>query len=116
MALSEPQSIDIDGTTTSLPRTSAGHNTSTYTSASGSEALTVAHTYGGKRIRRLARIQQNKISADPLSTNNIRVSASARITLDVPDSGFTTDEAAALCSAIADWATANAARFAGGEN
>jgi hypothetical protein len=98
--LTDPQSVTIAGTTTSLPRTSSGVNQAAYTSADGTVVLTISHTYG-KRTRRTARLDFSKIAADPLiSANNIKYSMSAYFVLDLPLTGFTPTEAAATLEGL----------------
>lgn len=120
MALSDPQSLTLDGSAVSLPRTSTGNNASSYTSGDGAAAFTVSHTYG-KRTRRVARVTRNKITTDALSsTVNIRVNASAYVVIDTPVNGFTAAEQKDLLLALATWLSAssgaNAAKMVGGEN
>jgi hypothetical protein len=120
MALADPQSVTLTSGAVSLPRTSTGTNTTTYTSADSAANLTVSHTYG-KRTRRIAKVTSTKITTDPLITGqNLRVSASAHVVLDVPPAGFTAAEQKYLLTAIATWLTAssgaNATKLVGGEN
>ncbi len=120
MALADPQSLTVNGSAASLPRTSTGANSSSYTKDDQTVAFNVSHQYG-KRLRRTARVTSNKITTDPLLTGvNTRVSASAYIVLDVPTSGFTAAEQKELLLAIATWLSAstgaNAVKLVGGEN
>jgi len=120
MALSDPQSLTVNGGAQSLARTSTGVNTSSYNKDDQTVGFAVSHQYG-KRYRRTARVTSNKITTDPLLTNvNVRVSASAYIVLDVPQSGFSAAEQKELLLAISTWLSAstgaNAAKLVGGEN
>lgn len=120
MALADPQSVTIGGGASSLARTSTGANQSVYTKADGSAGLYVSHTYG-KRTRRMAKVTSTKITTDPLLTGqNVRVSASAHIVLDVPPAGFSAEEQKELLLAVATWlsagSAANAVKLVGGEN
>lgn len=119
MALSDPQSVTTSAAV-SVPRTSVGTNTSTYTSADGATVLTVSHSYG-KRTRRVVRVTVNKIATDPLNPNiNLRLNASAYLVLDAPPAGFTTQELKEILQAPATWTSAssgaNAVKLVGGEN
>jgi hypothetical protein len=120
MALSDPQSVTIDGTAISLPRTSSGTNSGGFTSNDGATSLQVAHTYG-KRIRRTISLQTKKYATDP--TNNslsVPVFATLRITVDQPLQGYTADELKlALVGFIANLTAstnANMIKLLGGEN
>lgn len=120
MALNEPQSVTLATIAQSLPRTSTGTNTSTYTKEDGTVVLTVAHAYA-RRIRRTARLTTNKITTDPLITaQNVRVNATCYVVLDVPVAGFSSAEQKDLLLALATWLSAttgaNAGKLVGGEN
>lgn len=119
MALADPQSITI-GTALTLPRTSTGANSSSYTKDDQTVRFDVAHQYG-KRVRRTARVTSNKITTDPLITGqNVRLSASVYVVLDVPVSGFTAAEQKDLLLSISTWLSAstgaNSVKLVGGEN
>lgn len=116
MTLGTTQSIVIGSDTISAPRTSTGNNSTTYMSSEGDLKVTIAHTYG-KRTRRLVRIQLDKYVPNPFNPSvNILVSASARITLDVPPGGFTNAEGSDILKALCDYAEANRVAISGGEN
>ena len=93
MAFADPQSIKINGVTTSLPRVSVGKGESTYQSADGSIALT-ASTQNGKRTRSVIRIDLSKVTADPfIPATNVKVSMSTYLVFDLPPAGYTDAEA-----------------------
>lgn len=86
--LSDPQSVTIDGTAHSLPRVAAGVNAGSFASNDSVVTLGVQHTYG-KRTRRHIKLTHSKIAADPLQpTNNLRLSMSCGLTIDVPNDGY----------------------------
>jgi len=96
MALTDPQSITISGTTISLPRTSVDEDESKYTSADGLQELIVNHAYG-KRVRRQLRINHAKLTADPFKpAENVKVSMSCYMVFDLPPAGYTNAEALAV--------------------
>ena len=120
MALADPQSVTVGGSAASLPRTSTGPNSSTYTKADSTVSLQVSSAYG-RRYQRRARITSTKITTDPLhTTSNVRVSMSASVLLDVPPTGFSQAEQKEILLAIATWLSAstgaNADKLVGGEN
>jgi hypothetical protein len=93
MSLSDPQSVTIDGETTSLPRVSTGNNQSAYMSSDGLLKLNASHAYG-KRTRRVVRLDHAKISSDVfIPSQNVKLSMSNYIVFDTPASGYTLDEA-----------------------
>lgn len=83
MALADPQSITISGTTIPLPRTG-----DKYTSADGLNVLDLSHAYG-RRTRRVLRFDTAKIAAnlyDP--STNVKQSASIYLVVDHPPVGI----------------------------
>ena len=96
MSQSDPQSIKISGTTTSLPRVSVGDYQSKYESNDGLIDLTFS-TQNGKRKRHVARVDHAKITTDPfITTQNVEVSTSVSLVVDRPLAGYTNAEAAAI--------------------
>jgi len=96
MSFTEPLSVTISGATTSLPRTNVEEDKSEYTSGDGLIQLTASHQYG-KRTRRTVRLDTSKISADPFKpAENVKVSMSSYIVIDVPPAGYTNAEALAV--------------------
>lgn len=92
MALADPQSINIGGTTYSLPRVSTGDGRSEYASNDGIVRMTLSNAYG-KRTRRVARVDFKKISADPfLPSTNVELGTSVYVVWDSPRVGFTPTE------------------------
>lgn len=119
MAYADPQSVTIDGTATSLPRTSSGVDTGAFTAADGSLKLAVSHQYG-KRTRRQIRLDHSKIAPDPLLSVNTKYSMSAYIVIDTPPTGYTLAEAQKIVAGLTAYLTAssgaNVAKLLGGEN
>jgi len=92
--LTDPQSITINGTAISLPRTSVGDMTATYQSADGATSLRIAHTVSN-RERSLIRLDQSKIGTDPFQSTLSRTYAeSVYLVIDRPlnGAGFTDTE------------------------
>lgn len=98
MALSDPQSITIGGTTTSLPRTFAEGDESAYVSSDGLIKLSVAHTLAKQgRVRRLLRIDHSKMTSDPFRpSENVKVGMATYLVFDMPPAGYTNTEALAV--------------------
>jgi hypothetical protein len=99
MALADPQTITISGTTTPLPRTKAEGYESAYSSADGLITLSVAHTgiNSGKRTRSVVRIDHAKLTADPYKpAENVRVGGAVYTVFDMPPAGYTDAEMLAI--------------------
>lgn len=116
----DPQSVTISGTTSSLPRISNGTNSGTFKSNDGTVTMKVSHTYG-RRNRRVIRLDQEKISADPyLPSTNVKVGMGAYLVVDAPPAGFTVAEQKAVIDGFIAALTATSGalitKFLGGEN
>jgi len=93
MSFTDPEKITINGVETSLPRVIVGKNESAYSSADGLLTLRASSQYG-KRTRRMIRLDQSKITADPfIPAQNVKVSESIFLVFDLPPAGYTADEA-----------------------
>jgi hypothetical protein len=117
----DPQSVTINAVSQSLPAISRGINASTYQKDDTTVKLSISHTYGAKRNRRLVRLDQNKIAADPLiSAQNIKYTQGVYLVMDEPITGFSIAERVFLAAALCGWGTAstnaNFVKFMGGEN
>jgi len=119
MALADPQSVTVAGTTSPLPRTGIDRNSADYTSSDGTLKFSVSHQYG-RRNRSIIRIDTNKISPDPLTDVKQKISASAYVLVDRPAVGFTNADMSALVTGLTTWLTAtsgaNLTKVLGGES
>lgn len=120
MALSDPQSVTLTGTTvTTLPRIVVDGAKSEYSNPDQTAALVVSHA-NGRRYRRTVRLNVAKIAADPFSGINQRYSASVYVVVDHPKEGFTNaelkDTVLALSKWLSDTTGANTVRVLGGES
>lgn len=121
MAFADPQSVTINAIPISLPRVSSGSNTGSFASADGLTSLRISHSYGNKRKRRVARLDQKKIAADPLLAGiNVIAGMSCYLVIDVPDSGYTNAEAKLVIdgflAALTASSGAKVTQLLGGEN
>lgn len=117
MAFADPQSVTIDGSANSLPRTGFSPTSGTFTKADGNLRLEISHNQGS-RIRDLVKLASKKVVADPLvPSQNIAVEYSAHIVVDRPRNGVTVDEAAKMAAGLTAWATAaNLTKVLSGES
>jgi len=107
MSFTEPLSVTLSGSTSSLPRTGGGEHDGEYTSADGLIQVTASHNYG-KRVRRMLRLDIKKIAPDPFRPDeNREVSMSCYMVFDVPEDGFTVTEQQAAYAAFKGLATAS---------
>lgn len=106
MALADPQSIKISGTTTSLPRVNTGNFSSQYESSDGTINLKLS-TSQSSRLRHVVRVDVDKITEDPFSANNVEVSMSAYVVIDRPIVGYDNTEALAVVAGLLEAASAS---------
>jgi len=122
MALADPQSITISGTTVPLPRTFAEGNESAYISSDGLIKLSVNHTLAKQgRARRLLRVDHSKVTSDPFRpSENVKVGMATYLVFDVPPAGYTNAEALAVYTGFKGLFTANSdaliSKVLGGES
>ncbi len=120
MAFSDPQSLTIGGTATSLPRVFSGGFEGQFATADSSTKLRISHAIG-KRYRRLLRVDSQKIISDPLNPNiNVPTSMSVSLIVDVPKMGYSVADQKAIVDALTAYLAAssgaNVTKFLGGES
>jgi len=98
MALADPQSITISGSTIPLPRTFSSGDESAYTSSDRLVKLSVSHNLVKQgRARRLLRIDHSKVASDPFKpSENVKVNMANYVVFDVPPAGYTNTEILAV--------------------
>lgn len=121
MAFADPQSVTVNAVAETLPRISSGQNSGVFQKDDATLKLTVSHTYGKGRARRMLRLDHAKIAADPLMAGvNARVNGSVHIVTDFPDVGYTVAEAKQIVDALVAYLSASsgarATQLLGGEN
>ena len=104
--LSDPQSITIGATTSSLAKVESDRLASRYANLADGVEVTVSQS-NGKRYRTLVKATKSKIAADPLTAVNQRVTASAHLVLDRPIDGFTSTEVTDLIKGLVGWLSAS---------
>lgn len=120
MSFADPQSVTINAVAISMPRTSSGVNSGTFTASDGNTRLSVAHAYG-KRTRRTIRLDNQKLTSDPMLPNqNVLLSNSISLVVNTPPSGFTNTELKqqidGFLAALTATSGAKITQLLGGEN
>jgi len=115
----DPQSVTIGGSATSLPRVSSGNGTGVFQTPGGEVTFAISNSYG-KRNRRAIKVTSKLLVADPITpSNNIPVSWGVTLVYDSPVQGVTVAQRKDLVIALADWlkasSAANTDKFLGGE-
>lgn len=106
MSYADPQSITVNAVPKSLPRISTGETQSVYKTADDEFSMRISHQKTKSRMRRMVRIDQQVIAADPLTAENTYQTAGVYIVVDEPDFGFTDTVLGYLVSALSDWLAA----------
>lgn len=113
----DPQSVTINAVPVSLPRVSIGTQEATYRNADETVQLRISHQASKGRKRRMVRLDQTVIAADPLTAENSSQRAGIYLVIDEPAFGFTDAELDYLVDALIAWHTSgNIAKVLGGES
>jgi type I site-specific restriction-modification system R (restriction) subunit len=120
--LADPQSIKINGVTTSLPRTQTGEGKAKYESADGLLALSLSTQRTGKgRKRHTMRVDNTKVVASTLlPSQNEEASTSIYVVVDRPLTGFSNEELKKIYEGFAEILSATSfekfTKLVGGES
>lgn len=117
--LADPQSITIDGAAISLPRVLTGTSEGKFQNLNSS--ISVETTAKNSRIRTVARLAQQKVTADPLvASTNVMVNDSIALTINRPASGYSDSDVEKQVVGFINWLTAstnaNLKKIIAGEN
>jgi len=107
MAYADPQSVTINAVAQTLPRVSSGDNKGAFRKDDSTVELTISHAYG-KRVRRVIRLNHNKVAVDPLvPAYNVPFSMSVSLVVDSPVVGYTVAEQKQIVDALTAYLTAS---------
>lgn len=113
----DPQSVTINAVPVSLPRVAVGSSEATYRAADETVQMRISHQSTKGRKRRMIRLDQTVIAADPLSAENASQKAGIYLVVDEPSFGFTDAQLDYLVDALIAWlSSANIAKLLGGES
>lgn len=116
----DPQSLTINAVANSFAAVSRGDNKSVYQTADGNRKLTISST-PGNRNRRMVRLDDRKVAADPLATGyNKEYSMATYLVIDSPQVGYSIAEIKIIIDALTLFLTtgsgANVTKVLGGES
>lgn len=106
MSLATPQTVIINAVPKTLNKITEEASASTYVSDDDTISFKVSHQASKTRTRRMVRLDQTKIAADPLTAINSYQKAGVYVVIDEPTYGFTDTELDYLVDALAGWLTA----------
>lgn len=115
----DPQSVTYATVAKTLPAIGRSNDQSDYLlqdTGNVTYRLTLLHTFKA-RNRVVARLRRDSVVGDPLTTgNNIPVSMTATLTIDIPSVGLTLADGQNLGKALVGWASdANLLKLLNGE-
>lgn len=103
MSLATPQTVTVNAIAKTLNLITSEKSASTFRTDDGAFSLQVSHQVNGKRTRRMARLDQVVVAADPLTAVNASQKAGVYVVIDEPAFGFTDAELEYLVNALKTW-------------
>lgn len=117
MAFTDPQTLTVNAVPFTLNRIKSDGYRSEYATADEDFKMTISHQQSGNRTRRMARADQRKVAADPLTSVNEYKSLGVYLVIDEPEYGFSDTEIDYLVQALTAWlTTANVTKVTGNEH
>lgn len=105
MAFTDPQSVTVNSVAKSMPRVSTGDLNSVYKSADDAWQFRISHQKSKSRIRRMVRLDNKLVAADPLTAENTYQSVGVYLVIDEPDVGVDDTTIGYQVAALTAWAT-----------
>jgi len=117
MAFTDPQSITVDATPHSMPRIKSDGYRSEYLEADEGFKMTISHQESKGRTRRMVRVDNRVVAADPLSSENEYKTLGVYLVIDEPEYGFTDDDIDDVVQGLCTWlSSANVAKVCANEH
>lgn len=117
MAFADPQTITVNTVAQTLNRIKSDGYRSEYLEADEEFKLTISHQESKSRTRRMVRVDQRVVAADPLTSVNEYKNLGVYLVVDEPEYGFTDAEIDYVVQALCTWlSTANVTKVCGNEH
>jgi len=117
MAFADPQTLTVDSTPHTLNRIKSDGYRSEYASSDEGYKMTISHQESKDRTRRMIRVDNRIVAADPLTSVNEYKSLGVYLVIDEPEYGFDDADIDDLVQGFATWlSTANITKVCGGEH
>lgn len=100
MALADPQTLTVDSTPYTLNRVRSEGTRSEYASSDEAWKLTVSIQESKNRTRRMIRIDNRVVAADPLTALNEYKSLGVYVVIDEPEYGFADEDIADIAAGL----------------
>lgn len=105
MAFADPQTITVNTVAQTLNRIKSDGYRSEYAVDDEEFKLTISHQELKTRTRRMVRVDQRVVAADPLTSENEYKDLGVYIVVDEPEYGFSDTEIDYVVQALAAWLT-----------
>lgn len=105
MAFADPQTITVNTVAKTLNRIKSDGYRSEYASADEEYRMTISHQESKTRTRRMIRIDQRVVAADPLTSVNEYKSLGIYLVVDEPEYGFSDTAIDYVVQALTAWLT-----------
>lgn len=99
--LADPQSVTVNAVAISLPKVVANPTSSVFASSDATLKLSTSQQ-SGKKLRSLIRLDQTKISTNPLSDVKLSTGAAVYLVIERDRIGFTTTDLLNIWKALRD--------------
>lgn len=117
MAFTDPQSITVNTVAQTLNRIKSDGYRSEYLEADEEFKMTISHQESKSRTRRMIRVDQRVVAADPLTSVNEYKNLGVYLVIDEPEYGFSDTEIDYVVQALCTWlSTANVTKVCGNEH
>lgn len=107
----DPVTVTVNAVARIMGRVSTSGTSSVYESADGNWKLSISHQIQNKKIRTLARLDQRKIVADPLTAVNDYEINTTFTVLERPEVGFSQAEVEQQIVGFSTWLSLNATQL-----
>lgn len=112
MAFADPQTITVNSVAQTLNRVKDDGLASVYQTDDGLYKFVISHQETKTRFRRMVRVDQKVIAADPLTALNSYQSLGIYLVIDQPTYGFSTTQIDHVVQALKTWlSTANVTKL-----
>jgi len=103
--LTDPQVVTVNAVAKSMPRVSSSGTAAIYKLADGTYRLDVSHQESKQRVRSLAKVTQQAVVVDPLTSANDYDELRIHFVMDRPEYGFTVTQCQQLVTGFKTWLT-----------
>lgn len=117
MSFTDPQTLTVNTVAKSLVRIKSDGFKSIYRTADEEFTFTISHQESKSRTRRMVRVDQRKVAADPLTSVNEYKNFAFYVVIDEPEFGFTDTEIDYVVQALKTWlSTTNVGKICANES